>query len=297
MSEDGEPRAWPAWATGPGAWLLAAGLVTLVAVVVLARTGTSGDPYDAVLGAAARSLEGGVAAEVSAEVDLSRLGELAAAEDGAGASLGLGLLSGRVTFDGLVAVDEEVALIRLQGRDGGLASVRLDQDRPPLLRLDADLVGGLPGGRLLAGVLPGVFGQGWVEIGAGAGLVPQAAVFDDRVDRLRDRLRTADRADVRERWSITRVGSDADGDRFRVVPGEDPDADDPGIDVWVRGDQVTRLRLDALPFLRAELFGVRVQGGDGGLLLDLRPVELDLGPRPQPGGVADLDALRRLLPS
>ena len=297
---DAPPAARAAGRRPPSlvAVLIGGGLLLLVVVLLVARF-AGGDPYDTVLDAAADSLDTPLAAEVTADVDLGSLGELAPAGDG-GAALGLGLLSGRVSLTGTVTLAEETTLLELTGRSGGIASLRFDDGQAPVARLDADLVGELPGGRLLGSAVPGVFGDGWVALGTSDRFLPAPAAVTARVERLRAELAAADRDTVRETWTITRAGRDEDGERFLAVPnpdrGEEPAPDAAGIDVWVDDGRISRVQLDALPFLRTELFGVSLQGGDGGLELDLRPTSAEVPPRPEPTGLVDTDALRELLP-
>ena len=278
--------------------LLILGGVLLLTVVLVVTNLSSNDPYETVLDAAGSSLDVPVAAEVDLDLDLGRLGELAAA-DGGDAAFGLGLLSGRIALDGRVTVASDTVLLELTGRDGGLASVRLDEGEPPLARLDADLVGELPGGRFLASALPGLFGQGWVALGTGDRFAPSPRTLSERVTELRDDLRTGDPDHVRRSWTIERQGRDDAGERFRVIASpadvDPPPADAPDLHVWVDGGELSRIEVDALPFLRTELFGVELRGGDGGLQLDLRPVPADVPARPEPSGLIDTDALRGLL--
>lgn len=278
---------------------LIVGGALLLAVVLIVTNLTSGDPYETVLDAAATTLDVPVAADVAVDLDLSRLGELASAEGG-GAAFGLGLLSGRVDLDGRVTLASDTVLLELTGRGGGLASVRLDEGEAPLARLDADLVGELPGGRLLASAVPGLFGQGWVAVGTSDWFVPSPSRLSARLLELRDDLRTGDVETVQRRWTVERAGRDEAGERFRVIASpadvDPPPADAPDLHVWVDDGAISRVQVDALPFLRTELFGVALRGGDGGLELDLRPVPADVPPRPEPGGLLDTDALRGLLP-
>jgi hypothetical protein len=89
-----------------------------------------------------------------------------------------------------------------------------------------------------------------------------------------------------EDYTAAGSGTGADGDHYRLVPAADPTPEDPTIDVWVRAGQLQRVELDALPWLRTELFGVELRGGDGGLVLDLRPVDRRPIPdRPAPQGL------------
>lgn len=278
--------------------LIVGGLVALAVVLVVARLG-GGDPYAQVLEAGAGALDRPVATEVTAEIDLGRLGELAPADGGGG--FGLGLLSGRVTLRGHVVFDDDVALLELRGpRSGGVGSIRLDAGEPALARLDADLVGELPGGRLLRTVLPGVLGDGWVTLSGAERLLPAPSTVTAQLDELRAALATADRDAFSDGWEVTRVGRDDDGQQLRVArrpePGEPAGTEAAHLDVWVDGDRLTRVELDALPFLRAEVAGVALRGGDGGLLLTLRPTEVTVPPRPEPTGLLDAEALRRLLP-
>lgn len=292
------PRA-PSRRRPSPALALVIGGALLLAVVLLVTNLTSGDPYETVLDAAATSLDVPVAADVAVDLDLGRLGELASAEGG-GAAVGLGLLSGRVELDGRVTLASDTLLLELTGRGGGLASVRLDEGEAPLARLDADLVGELPGGRLLASAVPGLFGQGWVAIGTGDRFVPAPSTLSARLTELRDALRTGDAETVQRRWTIERAGRDEAGERFRVIASpadvDPPPPEAPDLHVWVDDGAISRVAVDALPFLRTELFGVALRGGDGGLELDLRPVPADVPPRPEPGGLLDTDALRGLLP-
>ena len=307
------------------AWtLVGVGIVAVVLVAVVStRSGAPADPYEALRVAAVAALDPPVAADVELDLDLGRLGEVSRSTD-PDLSFALGLLAGSLVLDGRVTVGTDAALLELAGRDGvDVLGLRLDDGAAPLVRVDPD---GLPipvPTTLLRRALPGLTGD-WVAVPGGSRLAPDLARPTAALADIRAALVAADRDEVAARVTLTHVGDDEDGARFRVtsaetggdgalpvpedgpvapVPTDDgsggaaPEAlDAPGADVWLLDGRITRVRLDVLPFLRTDVGSFRLRGGDGGLLVDLRPVTADLPPRPEPSGVLDPTVLERFLP-
>jgi hypothetical protein len=293
---------------------IAGGAVLIVVVVVLAvRGGFTGDPYATVLDATEDALVLPVAADVRAELDLRRLGELARG-DGTGTALALGLLRGELDLDGRVVLTADTALVELRSADGDVGALRFDDGQVPLARLDPDALPRLPFVGSVRAAAPGLVGGGWVELRAAGRLAPDLAAIEGQLADLRTRVAATDADELRLDTTVVHVGEDDDGWRFRVLPGvpavigeeefddvEVADGGGPGqdgraLDVWVDEDRLTRVRVDAGPFLAAEVAGFTLRGGDGAAVLDLRRTEATVPPRPEPTEVFDLDALRFDLP-
>lgn len=288
--------------------LVGGGVLLLALVLVFAvGRGYSGDPHETVLDAAA-AVEVPVAADVELDVDLGRLAELS--REGSGAAVGLRFLAGRVSLDGRVTVAEDTLLVDLRrgGRDA--LGLRLDGGADALARLDPDALPSLPFLGLVERAVPGLFGGAWVAVPALDRGLPQPATVAAEVTELAARVGALDPETWKADTTVTYLGEEVDGWRFRVVPGvpqavwderehDGVPTSEPSYEVWVDGDRLSRVRLDAGPFVAAGLAGVEVRGREGALLVDLRPVDADVPDRPEAQGFVDLDALPSLpaLPS
>lgn len=299
----------PARGVGRGPKLaIGGGALLIVLAVVLARGGGySGDPHATVLDATEATLELPIAADVDLEVDLGRLAELT--REGSDVGLGLNLLTGRARFDGRVTLAPDTVVVDLQRDDVDALALRLDTDETALARLDPDGLPPLPFLGIAERLVPDLLSGEWVAVPVAGRVLPSPATVAGAVTDRADRLADLDADTWRETATVTHLGDDADGWRFRVVPGvpqADTDerdgvvpSDEPSFEVWVDDDRVSRLRIDAGPFLAAELAGVGVRGREGALLVDLRPTDADVPDRPDAGGLIDLDRLPSLpsLPS
>lgn len=284
--------------------LAATGLVLLVVVVLVAAgSGFRGDPHETVLDAVEASLAVPVAADVDLDVDLGRLAELS--REGSGAALSLRFLTGRVSLSGRATVADDTVLVDLRrGGDDALA-VRLDTGAEALARVDPDALPSLPFLGLLERTVPGLFGGAWVAVPALDRALPAPTRLAAEVTDASDAVGALDPDTWRDETTVTYLGEEPDGWRFRVVPGVPQAVSDerehdgvatrePDYDVWVADGRIARLRVDAGPFVAAGLAGVEVRGREGALLVDLRPVDADVPPRPEPEGFVDLDALPSL---
>jgi hypothetical protein len=295
--------------------VIAGGAALIVVVIVLAvRGGFTGDPYETVLEATEDALALPVAADVHVDLDLRRLGELARS-GGTGTDLALGLLRGQLELDGRVLLTSETALVELRSAEGEVGALRFDDGQVPLVRLDPDALPRLPFVGVAQATAPGILGGEWVELRAAGPLAPDLAALEGQLADLRARVASTDADELRAETTVAHVGEDDDGWRFRVLPGvpaevgedqlDDVEVDDGdgelgddrrAIDVWVDDDQLARVRVDAGPFLAAEVAGFALRGGEGAAVLDLRRTEATVPPRPEPADVFDLDALPFDLP-
>lgn len=253
-----------------------------------------GDPFDTLVAATAETLQLPLAYELTFDIDLDRVAELARASGDPDAAAGMAMFgSGEVRTVTTVLLSADAAEARVEVDGNEFAALRMDDGELPMVRLQTDALGSsLPMLSFARGMAPELFTGEWVEL---TGDTPiEFGDIEEGLAEARAEMAEVDRQEAEADTDFTHVEDDEDGWRFRITAAEGADDDVPdeaAFDVWVQDDVINRLRMDFSPFLAMEVPELEGEDLDDLLVFDVRRSSDTLSSRPTPESSYDVNQL------